>query len=180
MFTVSGIEGYAFVIELKGFNRGLFPDVTTGFGCVIEQNFVERRTLNLICGGYLQRNTSLKRKRLLRVPQAEMILPPYFTMKSARSIFSFTPIRSKVQTLPGRSDSPILKRGNCSRSKIATFQPCFASKVPAVLPAGPPPTITMSKNSAILYAQQLSTLGIGWSRSRIRHSCRLFPIHQFE
>src|ERR1700732_2961866 len=34
--------------------------------------------------------------------------------------------------------------------------PCFASKVPAVLPPGPPPTITMSKNSAIVYAQQFS------------------------
>ena len=66
--------------------------------------------------------------------------------------FLLDPMRSKVPRL-GRRDSPILNRGNFSFSKIATFHPCFASKVPAALPAGPPPTITMSKNSAITYAQ---------------------------
>ena len=30
------------------------------------------------------------------------------------------------------------------------------------------------------YAQQPSTLGIGWSRIRIPHSGRLFPVHEFE
>ena len=50
VFTVSGIERYAVVIEFKRFDRSLFPDVTTGFGCVIEKDFVEFRSQDLIGG----------------------------------------------------------------------------------------------------------------------------------
>jgi len=92
----------------------------------------------------------LQEHQEMKNPQTPTNLRQYFTITSARSIFSFTPMRSKVRRLPGKRDSPILKRGNFSLSKIATFHPCLASKVPAVLPAGPPPTIKTSKNSAIL------------------------------
>jgi len=48
MFTVSRIERYAVVIEFKGFDWSLFSDLTTGFGCVIEEDFVECRSKDLI------------------------------------------------------------------------------------------------------------------------------------
>src|SRR5207248_3390460 len=46
--------------------------------------------------------------------------------------------------LKGRSDSPMWKRGNLSRSSTITLRPAFASKIAAVLPAGPPPMIATS------------------------------------
>src|SRR5271166_6308480 len=43
--------------------------------------------------------------------------------------------------------------GMCCSLPASTEFTAVASKVPAVLPAGPPPTITMSKNSAMIVAQ---------------------------
>ena len=82
--------------------------------------------------------------------------------------FLLGPMRSKVRRPPGRRDSPILKRGNFPFSKIKTFHPCFASKVPAVLPAGPPAHDNDVEEHSVLRR----TLGIGWSCVRIRDSCR--------
>src|SRR5437016_4816177 len=45
------------------------------------------------------------------------------------------------------SDSPMWKRGKRSRSYSLTLQPCWASRVETVLPAGPPP---MTMTSAVL------------------------------
>ena len=48
----------------------------------------------------------------------------------------------------GSSDSPMWKRGWRSFSSISTFQPRRASRVAAVLPAGPPPMTRMSVSMA--------------------------------
>src|SRR5439155_17873114 len=45
------------------------------------------------------------------------------------------------------SDSPMWKRGNCSRSKRTTLCPALASHVAAADPAGPPPTTTTSQSN---------------------------------
>ena len=60
------------------------------------------------------------------------------------------------------SDSPMWKRGKCSRSKSSTLWPCCASRVETVEPAGPPPMTTTSaflvifamKNSLYLNGQR--------------------------
>src|SRR5438874_4724533 len=55
--------------------------------------------------------------------------------------FLVQPSRANAFILKGKSDSPIWKRGHFSRSNTITRRPACASKVAAVLPAGPPPMI---------------------------------------
>src|SRR6185503_19127850 len=53
-------------------------------------------------------------------------------MKPCAFTASRTPIRSRTGTLQGRSDSPTWKRGNTSRSTIATVRPPRDRKVAAL------------------------------------------------
>src|SRR5262245_23122840 len=54
--------------------------------------------------------------------------------------------RFRTWYVSGISDSPMWKRGKCSRSRRRTFLPCWASSVAAVEPLGPPP-MTMTSIS---------------------------------
>jgi hypothetical protein len=64
-------------------------------------------------------------------------------------LFSLDHLLFGLEVHPWRNQGkPLLQKHQ--EVKNPTFQPCFASKVPAVLPAGPSPTITMSKNSAMM------------------------------
>src|SRR5439155_3008530 len=64
-------------------------------------------------------------------------------MPAART-FSRAPILERRGTFQGRSDSPMWKRGNFSRSKRTTERPARARQVAKVEPAGPPPQMTAS------------------------------------
>jgi hypothetical protein len=56
----------------------------------------------------------------------------------------------------GRRDSPILKRGNFSRSRTSTSSPPRASFVAQVLPPGPPPTTTTSLRLLAIMASEVT------------------------
>src|SRR5882762_5637902 len=62
--------------------------------------------------------------------------------------------------LKGRSDSPMWKRGNFSRSNTITRRPARASKVAAVLPAGPPPMIATSYMSLLICVERYQIIRI--------------------
>ena len=65
--------------------------------------------------------------------------------KPHRSMSLIMPRRRSSASAPGLRLSPhSLSRGNVARSTMSTRTPARASTVAATLPAGPPPTITMS------------------------------------
>jgi hypothetical protein len=70
--------------------------------------------------------------------------------KKRRSSSGNTPSRSNSGIEHGKSDSPMWKRGNCSRSHNTTCLPLRASSVATLAPAGPPPITITSKRSAAI------------------------------
>src|ERR1700730_8114089 len=68
-------------------------------------------------------------------------------------------------------DSPTRNRGIFSFSKITTRRPAFARRVPAELPAGPPPMIATSNASFIA-----SEDNNGYSRSHLTVSLDEFSL----
>src|SRR5207237_5142940 len=80
--------------------------------------------------------------------------------------------------LTGKSDSPMWNRGNLSRSKTTTFRPARASKVAAVLPAGPPPMMATSKRSLIIGLRVLFCVAYKRKSASLADTCNhVLKIH---
>src|SRR6185436_1052182 len=83
-------------------------------------------------------------------PSGRRKLAPHFLTKPAAAIASSAPSARKTSLLHGSCDSPMWKRGNCSRSSRTTLLPRRLSAVAALEPPGPPPTTATSKSHPLL------------------------------
>ena len=122
----------------------LLADLGAARRGVPQEQVVELRALDLV--GHRVPGSRASAKTTGRVVPLSSFQKnaPYFSMKPAARIFSWTPSRSKIGSEKGRSDSPTWKRGNFSRSTTRTERPARASSVATVEPPGPPPMITAS------------------------------------
>ena len=145
--AVSRVEHDAVVIEFKGIDRRLLSDLTAGFSGVIEEDSVEFGSQDLV------RRWALCLKAIAKIKSNALAaggnnLAPIFDQETARIDFfsdshSFESVQSgRQRRLADARSGEIL-----SFSKMTTRRPAFARRVPAELPAGPPPMIATSNAS---------------------------------
>ena len=93
-------------------------------------------------------------------PSIVQKLAPHFRTNPAPAIVSWTPRASKISFVQGSWDSPMWKRGNCSRSRRSTRRPRRASAVAVLEPPGPPPMTTASKSQASVGLMRAGAVGL--------------------
>ena len=144
--AVSWGEGDAVVIQFERIDRRLLSDLAAAFSGVIEEDPVEFGSQDLVSRWALCLKAVAKIKSNALAAGGNN-LAPIFDQEPARIDFLLTPIRSRVLRVAGSVDSPTEKRGNFVFSKMMTRRPALARRVPAELPAGPPPIIATSNAS---------------------------------
>jgi hypothetical protein len=137
--SVNSRDGGSISIKANSFYSGLLLNGASGLGCMIEQDSIEERPLNLI-GGRLNTSKNVVEKKFVRFIAGTRNDPSAPLDNNIGGInFLFHAHLFERTKTTGNFDSPILNRENFSFSRIKTFHPRFASNVPAVPPAGPPP-----------------------------------------
>ena len=124
-------------------------NTATAFGRMIKEQLVEHRALDLIGGRVFAAKDVTEKKAIAPGAAGGNDFAAIFHDDIGSIEFLFDPHPFKGAKAAGQEGFADFETRHVSFSKIATFHPRCASRVPAVLPAGPPPTIIMSKNSAM-------------------------------